>query len=151
MKRLILLLAAACLSACNLEVANPSNTPSDPATETFASFLQVDISSMTKTPDGVYYKDVQVGTGAVLTGQPAVLYTIQGFTKTGAIFANGSQATPVPLNTLVLGLQLGMQGMREGGQRLIVVPSKFGFGPSANAPVPPNSTLVYKVQLDLLP
>jgi FKBP-type peptidyl-prolyl cis-trans isomerase FkpA len=44
-----------------------------------------------------------------------------------------------------------MSGMREGGERLIVVPSALGYGATPGAPVPPNSTLVFDVILNSLP
>jgi FKBP-type peptidyl-prolyl cis-trans isomerase FkpA len=154
MKRLLLLLATACLTGCNLNVAQPENRPTDPATETFDPSLVtlgVDIPSMTKTPSGAYYKELKLGTGAALTGQPFVLFTFNGFVKTGALFAAGTQQFPIPLSNLVYGLQEGMQGMKVGGVRLVVVPSALGFGPQVNPGVPANSTLIYKIQLDDLP
>ena len=47
-----------------------------------------------------------------------------------------------------LGLQEGMQGMRMNGERLIVVPSALAYGNLNTVPgVPPNSTLVFEVEL----
>ena len=88
MKRLLLLAAFTCLGACNLDVAQPENRPTDPATETFDPSLGVDISKMTKTPTGAYYKEIKLGTGDMaLVGQPFVQFTFIGFVKTGASFA----------------------------------------------------------------
>ena len=58
------LFAAALLSAaaCNNEITG-LEPPSNPATETFAPALGVDIPSMSQTSSGVYYRDVTVGTG----------------------------------------------------------------------------------------
>ncbi len=151
MKRFLVLLIAACLTACNLDVADPGDHPTDPTTETFDPSLGVDLSTMIKTPGGAYYKDLKVGTGPVLVGQPMVLYTYVGFVKNGASFASGQQASPESLQMLIEGLQEGMQGMQVGGQRLIVVPSELGFGANASGSVPPNSTLIFDIQLDGLP
>jgi FKBP-type peptidyl-prolyl cis-trans isomerase len=38
--------------------------------------------------------------------------------------------------------------MREGGERIIVVPSAFGYGNAIVPGVPPNSTLVFDVILN---
>src|SRR6476660_5218054 len=46
--------------------------PSNPATETFASSLNIDLSQMSKTVNGVYRQDVVPGTGETLTGPTTV-------------------------------------------------------------------------------
>lgn len=148
MKRAFVLLLAVSLTACNLDVNQPDTTPSNPATETFDASLGVSIATMTMTPTGAYYTDIIVGTGDALTGQPVITFTYIGFVKNGATFGSGVQAVPYPMQGLVFGLQEGMQGMRVGGQRLIVVPSVLGYGPGVYGPIPANSTLVYRIQLD---
>jgi FKBP-type peptidyl-prolyl cis-trans isomerase len=150
-RRLLLLLTAVCLSGCNLDVAQPANDPSDPATETFSPSLGIDLSTMTKTADGVYYKDLIVGAGTSLSGLPYIEFTFAGFVKSGASFAAGQEDTPVLLGSEIPGLQEGMQGMRIGGQRLIVIPSALGFGAINNGSVPANSTLIFEIQLDDIP
>jgi FKBP-type peptidyl-prolyl cis-trans isomerase FkpA len=150
MRRLLPLLAVLSLAACNLNVADVPNSPTDPATETFAASLKIDIPTMTKTTHGVYYKDVSMGQGDALTGTPVVVITYEGFIKTGALFTVGSQQQ-VSLATLVVGLQEGMQGMKSGGERIIVIPSALGYGNSVGLPVPPNSTLVWDMKLELIP
>jgi FKBP-type peptidyl-prolyl cis-trans isomerase len=144
--------AAILVAGCNLDVAEPANNPSDPATETFASGLKIDISTMQKTTSGVYYKDIKVGAGAELplaVGSLAVL-SYAGFLKTGALFTQAvSQLTT--LSTLPVGLQDGMAGMHEGGERIVVVPSALGYGNVVVPGVPANSTLVFDVIVNLLP
>ncbi|MEO7086337.1 MAG: FKBP-type peptidyl-prolyl cis-trans isomerase [Gemmatimonadaceae bacterium] len=147
MKRAFVLLLAASLGAC-LNVDQP-DTPTDPATETFDPSLGVNISTMTMTPSGAYFSELVIGTGATLVGQPAVTYTYIGFVKDGSTFGSGVQI-PVVLEILVQGLQEGMQGMKVGGQRLIVVPSALGYGPNIAGPIPPNSTLIFRVELDAI-
>jgi len=153
LNRFALVLAALVLGACNLDVAQPPNTPSDPTTETFASNLKVDISTMQKTAAGDYYKDGTVGTGAELTQSTlprTVIVTYQAFIKTGALFASAANQLAT-MNSFPVGMQDGMQGMREGGERLIVIPSALGYGNTPGAPVPPNSTLIIDVILNQLP
>lgn len=154
MKRILSLLAAATLAGCTLNTG-PANNPTDPATETFAASLGVDIPTMTKTAVGDYYKDLKIGTGTVVNGDAFIGFNYTGYLKDGTTFTTGSIAvTDTPqeeIANLILGLQDALQGMAVGGERLIVIPSQYGFGTSTftsgGVTVPPNSTLVFDVTL----
>jgi FKBP-type peptidyl-prolyl cis-trans isomerase len=152
LNRLLCVAATAALAACNLDVAQPANEPSDPATETFDPSLKIDISKMQKTTAGTYYRDVTIGTGLTLglgAGKFAVLSYV-GFLKNASPFAQSLNQL-IALSSLPPGLQDGLAGMKEGGERIIVVPSELGY---ANVPapgVPPNSTLVFDVILNQVP
>ena len=153
MKGLLRLLAPLALAACNLDTPAPVNQPSDPATETFAASLGVNISQMQKVAVGsnfVYYKDFTVGSGAVLKSAVPVIVTYAGFLSNGALFDSGN-AVQFNLAQTVIGFQQGMLGMNVGGERLIVVPSNLGYGPYAIGRVPANSTLVFDVRLENIP
>jgi len=130
------------VSACNLNTDAP-NEPSDPTKETFASSLNVDIASMTRTPNGAYYRDLVAGSGDAISGQPIVVISYIEFLKDGTIVGTVSSAIQ-ELNRMIPGVQEAVQGMKTNGERLIVVPSALGYGNSTTVPgVPPNSTLVF--------
>ena len=147
MRRLILLVGTLALASC-LDVPTVADNPTDPATETFAAGLGVDIPHMTKTTLGDYYKDLTVGDGPALAAPASVVITYQGYLKNGALFGEESNT---PINLTIngpLGLRDGMIGMRVNGQRLIVIPSELGYGQNGNAGIPPNSTIVFIVELE---
>lgn len=54
---------------------------------------------------------------------------------------------------MVEGLDKGIDGMRVGGARTLVIPPKYGYGSrTAFGEVPPNSTLLFEVKLlDVVP
>lgn len=137
------------LSAC-LNVAEIADNPSDPASESFAASTGVVISEMTKTASGVYYKDITVGDGAQFTTQNSVDISYIAALKNGYVWDIGTDV-PISLSDKVFGLRDGMVGMRVGGERLIVVPSELGFGPTIHGSVPPNSTLIFRITLTLIP
>jgi FKBP-type peptidyl-prolyl cis-trans isomerase FkpA len=149
-RHLAVLVGGVALASClNLNVDDPSSGPSDPSKETFASGLNVDISKMQRTPSGVYYKDGPLGSGTPFSGLGTAVVSYVGYLKNGLIFQQGD-SVHITLANEIVGLQEGLQGMRAGGERLLVVPSTLGFGASAGA-VPPNSTLVYDIILDQFP
>jgi FKBP-type peptidyl-prolyl cis-trans isomerase len=150
MRQLAILAAAVLVTGC---LTHPDRcadiVPSDPAREMYASNLNVDLASMSRTADGVYLQDIVVGTGDQLTSPTLVELNY------GAWLPNGTQVdttaqgpTLLDLSTRAApGVTEGMLGMRVGGQRLLVVPSNLALGPCARGPIPPNSTLVYRVEL----
>ncbi|HET7374367.1 MAG TPA: FKBP-type peptidyl-prolyl cis-trans isomerase, partial [Gemmatimonadaceae bacterium] len=131
MRRFLPFLVALSLTAClNLNVDSPtaSNNPSDPATETFASSLNINIATMQKTASGVYYKDATVGTGDALTSQTKVVVSYLVLLKTGAAVGQSLSET-MDLSTQLVGFKEGIVGMRVGGERILVVPSALAYGP----------------------
>ena len=82
-------------------------------------------------------------------------FLIQG-SKAGQIFdSNIDSERPFRLtvgsNKGVSGLDAGVVGMTKKGRRIVVVPSKLGYGATGAASVPANANLVYQVNLFLLP
>lgn len=158
----LLLSLAACslLAACHfLDSSAPHlapDIPSVPDTETFAPMLGVNISQMNRTTDGVYYSDKQLGTGAQLDSAVAVVIDYAIYLKDGTFIASNQQ-TGVDMHTFVPGFIEGMLGlgatggMREGGVRLIVIPSELAYANYGKGHIPPNATLVFSVALDQIP
>lgn len=146
---LITLLAA---PGCNDEITG-LGPPSDPTKETFAGSLGVDIPAMSKTKEGVYYKDIIVGTGGDLTDKTtAVSVTYAGYLKDGKLFDSGTNVTFDPA-AVVPGFRLGLLGMKEGGKRKVVIPSELGYGGHSlrnqdnSIKIPRQSTLIFDIEV----
>lgn len=154
MKRIVPILALAFIGiACNDEITG-LGPPSDPATETFDPSLGITISQMTKLESGVYIQDLVVGTGDSVHAQTDTVWlTYTGFLKDGEEFDSGTN-TRFALDDVVPGLTVGVQGMRIGGRRLIVIPSALAYGErsvtnpgTVNPIIPRQSTLIFRVEL----
>ena len=154
MRRLFPLLVALSLTAClnlNVDAPTAANNPSDPTTETFASSLNINIATMQKTASGVFFKDTTVGSGDLLTSQTRVVASYLLLLKTGAPVGQSVNQT-IDLTIQPVGFRDGVVGMRVGGERILVVPSALGYGPRTDLPgIPPNSTLIFDVKLNLIP
>ncbi|KAI1898255.1 hypothetical protein AGOR_G00070450 [Albula goreensis] len=48
---------------------------------------------------------------------------------------------------VIKGLDIGMTGMCQGEKRKLLIPPSLGFGKQGNEKVPPNSTLIFEVEL----
>ncbi len=149
-----LAVTALAMAACGGK-ASTEHTPdwSNPQTIHFAESLHIDLSSMTKTPDGLYYKDLKEGTGEEAeTGDVAVVH-YTGYLPNGKVFdKNGPSQEPftfeMGIGRVIRGWDLGVQGMKIGGERLLVIPPDLAYGATgAGDAVPPNATLVFDITL----
>ena len=104
-------------------------------------------------PTKLVIKDLIKGTGPAATASSTV--TVQ---YVGVLYANGKQfdaswndgaGKPVtfPLSGVIPGWQQGIPGMRVGGRRELIIPPSLGYGSTAQAKIPANSTLVFVIDL----
>lgn len=124
---------------------------------TFATSLGVDLANSTRTTNGVYYRDVTVGTGATITPTDSVGLNYVGHVSDGAPFDSvtvGAPNSPFRVRLggqhLILGLEEGLIGMQVGGRRQILIPPNLAYpnGAANNDGVvliPPNAVIVFTV------
>ena len=98
--------------------------------------------------------DIRVGTGAEATTGRSVATTFAGFLfsasaadNKGTPFDAGPFTFVVGSNQVIPGFSQGVQGMRVGGFRRVIIPPSLGFGAQASGPIPANSTLVFEIEL----
>jgi FKBP-type peptidyl-prolyl cis-trans isomerase len=135
---------------CNNSVLGAGD-PSDPATESFAAALNVDIGASRQTESGVYIRDLREGAGDEAAEADQVTITYAGYLSDGTLFDSRSTPTQLSLLATVQGFRDGVVGMRVGGLRKIVIPSELAYSwqgrPDANPPIPRNATLIFDVEL----
>ncbi len=145
---LLALAATACLPNDSTDVDVPD--PVALESQVWASGLGISLGSFTRLGSGVYYVDTQVGTGATLTGSPTIRFFYTGYLANGTRFdTNVGAASPAQygLGDLIPGWTSGLQGMRVGGKRRLLIPSALGYGPSGQGSIPPNANLVFDIEL----
>lgn len=104
------------------------------------------------TPSGLRYVVVTEGTGATPDATAQVTVNYEGRLLDGQIFdssyARGVPAT-FPLNGVIKGWTEGLQLMKEGGTTIFYIPSDLAYGSvgTPGGPIPPNSDLIFKVDL----
>ena len=113
-----------------------------------------------KAADNVQAQDVTVGTGAQAAPGSVVSVLYTGKLPDGTIFdssaAHGNEALRFQLGVpgIIPGFQVGINGMKVGGERHMTIPASLGYGAqevkdpaSGKVVIPANSTLVFEVKL----
>lgn len=125
----------------------------DPTQIDFAPELGIFLSQMTLTPDGLYYHDLAVGTGAEARLNKRVRIHYNGWHPDGGLF-DSSLAREEPFEfvlghrEVIRGWEIGVRGMRVGGRRILVIPPKLAYGSRGlSGAIEGNATLVFEVQL----
>ena len=107
---------------------------------------------MTTTPSGLQYRDDVVGDGQEAKAGDTVSVHYTGTLQDGRKFDSSrdrGQPFQFPLGggRVIQGWDEGVAGMKVGGRRTLVIPPELGYGARAIGPIPPNSTLVFDVEL----
>jgi FKBP-type peptidyl-prolyl cis-trans isomerase FkpA len=104
--------------------------------------------------------DVKLGEGAVATAGHDVsvhytgwLYDAAAPNHHGAKFDSSLDrgqpfVFPLGAGRVIKGWDMGVEGMKIGGQRTLIIPASLGYGArGAGGAIPPNATLVFDVEL----
>ncbi|SEN13599.1 FKBP-type peptidyl-prolyl cis-trans isomerase FkpA [Mucilaginibacter gossypiicola] len=95
---------------------------------------------------GVYYKIVTQGTGTKPSASSTVKVTYTGMLLNGTKFASNSTVTQ-SLSGFIAGWQSGLLYLQTGGRIILVIPSRDGYGNTAQDNIPKNSVLVFTIDL----
>lgn len=129
-----------------------SNTPASIAEAHFADSLEIDIEKFDTNAAGLYWRDLTVGDGAVVSAGQRITAHYDGRFPDGSQFETSYGGSPIQfpvgVGRVIPGWDQGLVGMRVGGKRQLVIPPALGYGPSGSPPViPPNATLVFTVEV----
>ena len=128
----VLLVVTAFVSACD-------DTPTTPA----PAFTQTDL---------------RAGTGAAAANGDTLTVTYTGWLfddsrpdDKGLQFETNAGGTPLSFTLgagqVISGWDQGLVGVQPGGIRRLVIPPALAYGPVRNGPIPPNSTLIFEVEV----
>jgi peptidylprolyl isomerase len=149
MKRLLLTAALILIAGCKNEIAGPQHVTCDPFLQTYG----VAVGDTIDGAQGLRYIEIATGAGDAASSGRTVDVNYSGYLLNGNRFDTSCPPTRTALRValgdgkVVPGFELGLNGMRPGGLRRIIVPPDLGYGDSPNGPIPGGSTLVFDLQL----
>lgn len=105
------------------------------------------------TPSGLQYSVDAVGTGAQPRPGQTVSVHYTGWLTNGTKFDSSRDRGapiefPIGMGRVIAGWDEGVGAMKVGEKRTLVIPPTLGYGArGAGGVIPPNATLVFKVEL----
>ena len=103
-----------------------------------------------KTANGVLYKIESLGEGSSPTLSDTVKVHYKGTLVDGSVFDSSydrGQPIEFKLDNLIPAWKEAIPMLKKGGKMQIVVPPEQGYGSRAAGKIPPNSTLVFDIEL----
>jgi FKBP-type peptidyl-prolyl cis-trans isomerase len=146
----ILPLALTLAVSCGSDSTEPTVTSIEETT--FDPSLGIDLSTFTRNSNGLYFKELVVGTGAIAQDGQQVGVYYKGQRVSAAVFdQRQAPAAPFPFKIgsgqVIAGFDQGARGMRVGGKRMVIIPPELGYGSQGSGPIPPNSILIFTLDL----
>jgi FKBP-type peptidyl-prolyl cis-trans isomerase len=105
------------------------------------------------TSSGLQYIDLTIGAGATAQAGQNVSVHYTGWLENGKKFDSSVDrgqpfSFPLGAGRVIKGWDEGVQGMKVGGKRKLIIPSNLGYGArGAGGAIPPNATLIFEVEL----
>ncbi|MBI2577256.1 MAG: FKBP-type peptidyl-prolyl cis-trans isomerase [Candidatus Wildermuthbacteria bacterium] len=112
---------------------NPSPTSADPETET-----------------ELILEDIAAGSGPKAEPGDTLLVRYTGKLENGVEFEKSFQ-TPFEFElgspNILAGWNIGLEGMQAGGKRKLIIPPVLGYENQSHGIIPPNSILIFDIEL----
>lgn len=100
------------------------------------------------TGSGLYVVIENEGSGFNPTQNSTVSVFYKGYFTDGEVFdQTGSEPISFSLNQVIEGWQEGIPYFKPGGSGILLIPSALGYGSELVGDIPPNSVLIFDIEL----
>ena len=124
---------------------------SNPFSMTSATDTPANSNNSAQAGSGLVVQDEAVGTGEVAQAGQLITVNYTGKLQDGTVFDTSIGRAPFQFmlgaGQVIPGWDAGLVGMKVGGKRLLIIPPAMAYGAQGAGPIPPNSTLIFEVDL----
>lgn len=115
---------------------------------TITKYISDNSLNATATGSGLYYVISKQGTGINPNASSVVTVKYDGLLTNGNFF-DSSPPTGASLSmaNVIKGWQEGLPYFKKGGKGTLLIPSALGYGSQAVGNIPPNSVLIFNIEL----
>jgi FKBP-type peptidyl-prolyl cis-trans isomerase len=118
----------------------------------FTKTNKIQDTTMQNTNAQLQIKDAIEGTGDVAVAGKTVTVHYTGVFSNGTKFDSSvDRGTPFTFTLgsgmVIKGWDIGVEGMKVGGKRILVIPPDLAYGANDYGPIPGNSTLIFEIEL----
>ncbi|RLD26204.1 MAG: peptidylprolyl isomerase [Bacteroidetes bacterium] len=99
------------------------------------------------TGSGLYYVIDEEGTGDRPKSNSDVKVRYNGYFTDGKLFDQSTTGITFNLQGVIDGWTEGIPLFKEGGKGMLLIPSKLGYGDRSVGSIPPNSVLIFDIEL----
>ncbi len=105
------------------------------------------------TASGLQYVDLDPGSGTTIKTGDEVTVKYTGMFTNGQVFDASEKHDPGTftyvqgVTSLIQGWTEGTSTMKPGGKRKLIIPPNLGYGADGNEVIPPNSTLLFLIEV----
>jgi peptidylprolyl isomerase len=166
MQRLFLIgvvISMLAIAGCGGDSSTTSSSPGEEGTATEQDGgLEVKTRPQVKPPQGpppkkIVTREIEEGSGPAAKAGDVVTVQYVGVNyRTGTEFdASWNRGEPFPFklgaHEVISGWDIGIEGMKVGGRRELIIPPNHAYGSTGSPPaIPPNETLIFVVDLEAI-
>ncbi|GAO44339.1 FKBP-type peptidyl-prolyl cis-trans isomerase [Flavihumibacter petaseus] len=115
-----------------------------------AYIAEKDLEGVQFDESGLFYQISDPGIGGSPNLSSKIYIKYKGYLTDGTVFDEQTDPSQTGwvLGTLINGWKIGLPKLKKGGKMKLIVPSALGYGcRGSGATIPPNSVLVFDVEL----
>jgi FKBP-type peptidyl-prolyl cis-trans isomerase FklB len=101
----------------------------------------------TKSPSGLYYKILEPGKGEYIQFQDVVSFSYKGCFLNGEVFDHEKKPVEFKVKDLIGAWKEIMLELKPGAKAFLVAPPHLGYGDRQLDDIPPNSILVFEMEI----
>ena len=128
-------------------VSNTTGIPTAAEITSLQNYLTSHSITATQHPGGFFYIIVAPGSGPTPNINSTVTIKYTGTLESGNIFDENHSGYTTLLSQFILGLQRVLPLIQKGGSIKLFLPPSLGYGCAQVGPIPPNSNLIFTIDL----